>query len=658
MKNTRYWDWYQKNNQTMSNNGSNSQIINGRYKLIKPLERSEKGEVYLAWHLTANHQVTIKFLPKSLSDDEVAILELQQKYALLVDNLRHSHIVSYLDLDKDLQSGHFYLIMDHIEGQSLRHLLLKRNNAPLSLKDSVALLAPIAQALDYAHANRIIHCNIKPENIFIREKDQKVFLTNFGLSNKISQNLSDALPYMAPEQYRRQAPIAQTDTWALGVVLYELLAENPPYHEKSFEYYKQTICHKDPKIIPKLAPKAWAILKQMLAKDKRKRPLALSPLFKSLTKSHLSWKIRSLILFLIVGFGSVIYFKSGLIEEKTPPIKVIEQGSTNKQNSDLIIPKREGKVGVASYYIEVIEKNIKKELFKEAENYLNKLQDIDLNHPYLVRLKMALKKAKKEKISNYYTYLIEENIKMNRQDKVREYLDILHNLNTENLDLAILEKALKKADKEKEVNDYIDLIKKNIQINHFYQAREYLNKLYEINAKHPDFVILKASLKRAIIAKNKKERYIKVSPTGEMLPKSAKNWVCVFDTKTNLYWEVKTKTGVHNQKKKYYYNGERFPNWDILIDVSNNEEFCGFSDGWRIPLFSELRSILDYKRDSPAINNNYFPNTRNELYWTSSLNADARFNENIWVLNFKDGNNSSFSLKDKTFIRLVRSAGQ
>jgi len=707
-------------NQTVGNNQPNSQIINGRYKLIKPIGRGGQGEIYLAWHLTANHQVAIKFLPKLLSNNEIAILELQQEYALLVDNLRHSHIVAYTDLDKDAQSGRYYLVMDYIEGQSLRHLLLRRNNAPLSLKESVKLLAPIAQALDYAHANRIVHCDIKPENILIRDKDQKVFLTDFGLASKIREtltrhqntpiqnpNLSGTLPYMAPEQYRGQAPIAQTDTWALGIVLYELLAESHPYHGQSFEHYSQIICHEEPEIIPKLSSKAWKILKRMLAKDKRKRPLVLTPLFKALIKSNFAWKIGWLILFLTAIGGSAVYFKPELvelIEDKSPVIPVVKKVETvkeikkepviklppkpeykpkpkpkpkpiileksvvqkkvdlvlqqllnkcqqyldrnyltlpkktnafncyqsvlkkypnnkqalkgqqevaqhyiilikktlkagyfdkaqnhlerlrfvNAEHSELVILEtalkkaREAKIAnryiilikenikknqldkakdtlnklqklnaehpefiklkttlknakKANRYIALIEENIKITHFNKAQDYIDKLQDIQMAHADLARLKIALKKAKKIKVADHYIDLVKKNIKINDFDKARGYLNRLHGIDAEHPDLIILQVALKKAKQTKAANRYIGLIKKHIKKNNFNKAGEYINKLHDVNAKHPDLAILEADLKKAMQAKKKKEQarphYIKISAAGEMLPNNAKDWL-------------------------------------------------------------------------------------------------------------------------------------
>jgi len=352
-------------------NPQNSQIINGRYKLIKSIGKGGQGEVYLAWHLEANHQVAIKLLPRDLSDDENAILELQTEYGLLVDKLRHSHIVAYTDLGKDKQSQCYFLVMDYIEGKSLRYLLLQHRHTPFSLKEAVELLYPIAKALDFAHANGVVHCDIKPENILIRDKDKQVFLTDFGLASKIRNtttqkqtnnliaetdqkqvnNLRGTLPYMAPEQYCGKNLIAETDTWALGIILYELLAGYHPYQGHSFEHYSQLICSQKVEEIDNLSPKVWKIIKKMLIKDKRKRPFVLVPLFKKLrklAKPKLKRVILSLFLIFCIGTGGY------LISFQKPSDKELYINSVNneieeqpKEESD---PNKQNQLGL--YYID------------------------------------------------------------------------------------------------------------------------------------------------------------------------------------------------------------------------------------------------------------------------------------------------------------------
>jgi len=124
---------------------------------------------------------------------------------------------------------------------------------------------------------------------------------------------------------------------------------------------------------------------------------------------------------------------------------------------------------------------------------------------------------------------------------------------------------------------------------------------------------------------------------------------CVFDTKTNLYWEVKTEIGVHGRDNEYGYKSIE---WDRLINASNNEELCGFSSGWHVPLVSELRSIVDRKKMKNKINEDYFPNTRYSFYWSSSPYV---YNSSFaWSIDFHYGADSSNRRSSGRFVRLVR----
>ena len=159
----------------------------------------------------------------------------------------------------------------------------------------------------------------------------------------------------------------------------------------------------------------------------------------------------------------------------------------------------------------------------------------------------------------------------------------------------------------------------------------------------------------------KESRYIKISKSGQELSKNASQWACVLDEKTNLYWEVKTNSGIHNKDSKYRWggktslpmadDGQRYDDWNKLIDASNNG-LCGFHRGWRVPLLPELRSIVDYENLSPAINTYYFPNTLNNYYWSSSPYVDNE--DYAWKLNFKYGIGSSYRRTSEYAVRLVR----
>ncbi len=318
-------------------------IINQRYELGKRLGKGGQAEVYLAWEINNRRKpVAIKLLPAILSEDESAIEQLEMEYDILVDQLRHTHIVAYTALEQDKETQNYYIVMDYIEGKNLRQILLARYNKPFSLKEALVYLTPIAEALDFAHQNEIVHCDIKPENILIRNSDQRVFLTDFGLASKIRQtltihlnsaqqqnNISGTLPYMAPEQYLGQLPRAQTDTWALGVVLYELLAGEAPFNGASMDHFEKLICKNKPAKIKGLSKKADALVNKMITKNKSERPIEIMPIFRALQKIANKKEAKKIKIFITImilclfGFSGVYLYESSLYQrtQRQPNIK-------------------------------------------------------------------------------------------------------------------------------------------------------------------------------------------------------------------------------------------------------------------------------------------------------------------------------------------------
>ena len=285
-------------------------IINDRYKLIQKIGKGGQGEVYLAWDERNREKIAIKILLKELSNDEAIKIEYN-----IVSKLKHDNMISYLGLERDTETRRYYIVMDYIEGKNLRQILLSRSNKPFSLKEALDYLSPIAYALDYAHKNNLMHSDIKPENILIRDSDGEAFLTDFGLSSKIRQTVTmcfdiqqqqnsirGTLPYMAPEQYKGQRTEIQTDTWALGIVLYELLAGTPPFNGRYYEHFERLICKGKISKIKNLSNKTNCLISKMLTTDLKKRPAELTPIFNALQKQT---KRK-------ITFGKIV-FASGLL---------------------------------------------------------------------------------------------------------------------------------------------------------------------------------------------------------------------------------------------------------------------------------------------------------------------------------------------------------
>jgi len=188
--------------------------------------------VYLARDLRYDKFVAIKKLNPELSaalGPERFLREID-----IVAHLNHPHILPLLDSGEDRES--LYYVMPYIAGESLRHRLRRETQLPIG--DAIAIARDVARALDYAHRQGVVHRDIKPENILMSEG--LAIVADFGIARAISLAAEDdritqsglspgTPPYMSPEQASGEDVDGRSDVYALGCVLYELLAGQPPF---------------------------------------------------------------------------------------------------------------------------------------------------------------------------------------------------------------------------------------------------------------------------------------------------------------------------------------------------------------------------------------------------------------------------------------------
>lgn len=154
--------------------------------------------------------------------------------------------------------------------------------------------------------------------------------------------------------------------------------------------------------------------------------------------------------------------------------------------------------------------------------------------------------------------------------------------------------------------------------------------------------------------------FTKLDVNGIRLIASATEWACVLDNVTGFVWEVKaTDGGIHDASNTYRWGGkgadpfgtEFYADWDVLVDGSNTESLCGYSD-WRVPRRNELVSIVDYGQSNPAIDSAYFPNINLWNYWSAS--ASAYSSDHAWYVYFDYGNPNNYLRGSRGGVRLVR----
>jgi serine/threonine protein kinase len=255
------------------------------YEILEELGHGGMGVVYKARDSRLNRNVALKFLPQEVAGD-TSRQERFRREALAISKLNHPFICTLHDVGEF--QGHPFLVMEWIEGRTLRNLVGQRP----PLEEFVRLVGQVAQALQAAHAARIVHRDIKPENIMVRA-DGYVKLVDFGLARGLPAlllqpgdpsaitelgTLVGTLRYLSPEQARAEPVGAATDIFSLGIVLYELATGRHPFPAASNLGFLHSIVSQSPLPASRLNPAIPAgleeLLQQMLAKEAYLRPTA------------------------------------------------------------------------------------------------------------------------------------------------------------------------------------------------------------------------------------------------------------------------------------------------------------------------------------------------------------------------------------------------
>ena len=257
------------------------------YKIIEKLGAGGQGEVYLAEDSRLDRKVALKILPQHLSD-RAELRERFEREARAVSSLNHPHICTLHDIGE--QDGIHYLVMEHLVGETLEARLAK---GPLPLEQTLEYAIQIADALDKAHRQGVVHRDLKPGNIMLVKSGAK--LLDFGLAKlqaaETPTNLS-ALPteqanltaegtilgtlqYMAPEQLEGKEADGRTDIFAFGATVYEMATGKKAFEGSSQASLIAAIMGQDPRPMAELQPMTPRLLdrvvKRCLAKDPDER---------------------------------------------------------------------------------------------------------------------------------------------------------------------------------------------------------------------------------------------------------------------------------------------------------------------------------------------------------------------------------------------------
>ena len=208
--------------------------LNGRYKIQSLIGTGGMAAVYLAKDLILDRLVAIKVLRLDFRQNDDAMRRFRRE-ALSATQLIHPNIVGVYDVGQSQEMN--YIVMEYVEGTDVKDYV--RQRGALHPIEAVRIMMQIVSAIAAAHQNRIIHRDIKPQNILI-DKEGNVKITDFGIAVALSDTsltqtntLLGSVHYLSPEQARGGMATIQTDIYALGIVLYELLTGKVPFDGES-----------------------------------------------------------------------------------------------------------------------------------------------------------------------------------------------------------------------------------------------------------------------------------------------------------------------------------------------------------------------------------------------------------------------------------------
>ena len=284
----------------MSNNLV-GQIVTNQFRVDAFISAGGMGAVFRVWDLKRNVPLAMKVLHADLAEDQV-MFERFKREARALRKLEHPNIVPFYGLYQD--PSLIFLLERYIDGPTLKEVLSQNFGSSLPARDVLCIIKALCSAVGYAHSNNVIHCDIKAANVMI-DKGGQIYLGDFGIARHAESDVT-AMPgagtpaYMSPEQILGKTVTRETDIYALGVLLFELLTGQRPFrgNETSSERSGNTINERirfahlnlpapDPRVInPKISPAVSAIVLRALEKEPSARFSSCQELFLDLSEAY------------------------------------------------------------------------------------------------------------------------------------------------------------------------------------------------------------------------------------------------------------------------------------------------------------------------------------------------------------------------------------
>lgn len=251
-------------------------LLNQRYRLLSELGQGGMARVYKAQDTRLGRTVAIKILREQYSGDRSFLLRFQEE-ARAVAALSHPNIVGVYDVGQD--DGTYYIVMEHVEGVTLKELIEKQG--ALAVDVAIRLADQICAGLNFAHGKGIVHRDVKPQNVLVTS-DLHAKITDFGIARALNaptvekaNEVFGTVHYISPEQAQGHAATPASDIYSMGVMLYEMLAGRLPFPGNSPAAVATKHLREQPRplyeIQPRVPPTLSDIVLQAMAKDPQDR---------------------------------------------------------------------------------------------------------------------------------------------------------------------------------------------------------------------------------------------------------------------------------------------------------------------------------------------------------------------------------------------------
>jgi serine/threonine protein kinase len=289
---------------------SEGSIIRGKYRILSKVGQGGMGTVYKSLHLAFNELRALKVISRELLGDELFLKRFKHE-AVITHNLQHPNAVRVDDID-EAEDGRPFIVMEYIEGRSLRKLI--REEGPLAVPRVCSVIKQVAAALDAAHRINMVHRDIKPENIVLIEGPggEQAKVLDFGIAKVKEARLGDIQgmtltgtgvvvgtpQYMSPEQAmgkRGNDLDGRSDLYSLGVVMYQMLTGELPFKAETTVEMLLAHVQQSPAPIQSLHPdlripeRLAALTMRLLEKNPDRRPATAQALIEEIERAEEEW---------------------------------------------------------------------------------------------------------------------------------------------------------------------------------------------------------------------------------------------------------------------------------------------------------------------------------------------------------------------------------